>query len=59
MYAAGILPEEGRFELVRGEIIEMPRAQPLHSGSVDRLAYVFSSKLGGSVIVRLAESLSD
>ena len=53
MYEAGILPEVGRFELVRGEIIEMPRAQPPHSGSVDRVAYVFSSRLGGSVIVRV------
>ena len=26
IWDAGILPEAGRFELIRGEIIEMPRA---------------------------------
>jgi len=53
MYETGILPEDQRFELIRGEIIEMPKALPPHSGSVDRLNHVFSSKLGGSVIVRV------
>ena len=53
MYEVGILQEEGRFELIRGEVIEMPRAQPPHSGSVDRLNHVFSLKLGGAAIVRV------
>ena len=53
LYEVGILSEDGRFELIRGEILEMPTAQPPHAGSVDRLTYVFSMKLGGSVIVRV------
>lgn len=51
MYDIGILPEDGRFELIRGEIVEMPPPKPPHSGRVNRLNHLFSSKLGGSVIV--------
>ena len=53
MGEVGILPDEQRFELIRGEIIEMPKSYPRHSGSVDRLTYVFSNKLARSVIVRV------
>lgn len=51
MYDVGILPESGRFELIRGEIIEMPPPKPPHSGRVNRLITVFTSKLGRSVVV--------
>jgi Uma2 family endonuclease len=51
MCDAGILPEEKRFELIRGEIIEMPNPQPPHSGRVNRLNHLFMSRLHDSVIV--------
>ena len=51
IWDAGILPEEGRFELIRGEIIEMPPAKPPHSGRVNRLNHLFMSRLGETVIV--------
>ena len=51
MWDAGILPEEKRFELIRGEIIEMPNPKPPHSGRVNRLNHLFSSRLRDSVIV--------
>jgi Uma2 family endonuclease len=48
---AGILPEDHRFELIRGEIIEMPSPGPPHAGRVNRLIRLFTSRLGDSVIV--------
>jgi Uma2 family endonuclease len=51
MWDAGILPEEKRFELIRGEIIEMPNPKPPHSGRANRLNHLFSSRLGDSVVV--------
>lgn len=51
MGEVGILPENGRFELIRGEVIEMPSPQPPHAGRVKRLITVFTSKLGMSVIL--------
>jgi Uma2 family endonuclease len=51
MWDAGIFPEEKRFELIRGEIFEMPGAKPPHSGRVNRLNHLFPSRLGESVIV--------
>ena len=49
----GILPETGRFELIRGEIIEMPTPGSPHSGRVNRLNRLFTVKLGESVIVSI------
>jgi len=51
MWDAGIFPEDKRFELIRGEIIEMPTAKPPHSGRVNRLTHLFTSRLRDSVIV--------
>ena len=51
----GILPETGRFELIRGEIIEMPVPGSPHSGRVKRLNRLFTSKLGESVIVSIQD----
>lgn len=48
---AGILPENKRFELVRGEIIEMPPPKPPHSGRVNRLNHLFMARLGNKVVV--------
>ena len=51
MAEVGILPETHRFELVRGEIIEMAIPGSPHSGRVNRLTYLFVSRLGQAVIV--------
>ena len=51
MADVGILPETRRFELVRGEIIERTIPGSSHSGRVNRLTYLFISRLGESVIV--------
>ena len=52
----GLFPEDKRFELIRGEIFEMPSARPPHSGRVNRLNHLFMNRLfmnrlGDSVIV--------
>lgn len=48
---AGIFHPDSRHELIRGEIIEVPRATRRHSGRVNKLNRVFTSKLGETVIV--------
>lgn len=48
---AGIFPPDSRFELIRGEIIEMPNPTRLHSGRVNKLNRVFTIRLGESAIV--------
>jgi Uma2 family endonuclease len=55
MGSAGILPETGRFELIHGEIIEMPIPESPHSSRVKRLNRLFASKLGESVIVSIQD----
>src|SRR5688572_24342548 len=47
----GIFPEDKRFELIRGEIFEMPSAKPPHSGRIIRLTHLFTSRLGDLVRV--------
>jgi Uma2 family endonuclease len=51
MSEAGIFREDGRFELIRGEIFEMPPPGPPHAGRVNRLNHLFVSRLGGSFII--------
>jgi len=51
MWDAGIFPYHKRYELVRGEIIEMPPPKPPHSGCVNRLTSLFTQKLGKSIIL--------
>jgi Uma2 family endonuclease len=51
MWDAGILPENKRFELIRGEILEMPPALPPHSGGVIRLTTLFTSRLGNAIFL--------
>ena len=51
MAEVGILPEPRRFELVRGEIIEITVPGSPHSGRVNRLNGLFTSRLGQTVIV--------
>jgi Uma2 family endonuclease len=50
-----VLPETCRYELVRGEIIEMPLPESPHSSRVKRLLRVFTSRLGDSVIVSVQD----
>jgi Uma2 family endonuclease len=51
MWDAGILPENKRFELIRGEIVEMPPPKSPHSGRVYRLSSLFTARFGDSIIV--------
>jgi Uma2 family endonuclease len=55
MSDAGILPETGRFELIRGEIIEMPSPGSPHSSRVKRLNRLFTVRLGDSAIVSVQD----
>jgi Uma2 family endonuclease len=49
----GILPDDKRFELIRGEIIEMPRSLPPHSGRVNRLNHLLMSKVNDRAILSI------
>jgi Uma2 family endonuclease len=51
MWDIGIFPEDKRFELIRGEIFEMPPVKPPHSGRVNRLTQLFTIRLQGSAVV--------
>lgn len=51
MADAGILPADRRFELVRGEIIEMTIPKSPHSSSVNRLTYLFVTRFGSAAVV--------
>ena len=55
MADAGILAEEKRYELIRGEIIEMPLPGSPHAGRVKRLNHLFTSRLGESAIVSVQD----
>jgi Uma2 family endonuclease len=58
MWDVGIFPEDKHFELIRGEILEMPTAKPPHSGRVNRLTRLFTSRLGEAVIVSVQNPTS-
>lgn len=49
----GIFPNDTRFELIRGVILEMPTAKPQHSGRVNRLNHLLTSRVGESAIVSI------
>ncbi len=51
MVESGILSEDDRVELIRGEIIEMSPIGLRHAACVKRLNNLFSRKLGDSVII--------
>jgi Uma2 family endonuclease len=51
MGEVGILPENRRYELIRGEIIEMPTPGPPHAGRVNRLNRLFVSRFGDAAII--------
>jgi Uma2 family endonuclease len=53
----GIFPPDSRFELIHGEILEMPNPTRPHIGRVNKLTRVFTSKLGESVIVSIQNGM--
>jgi Uma2 family endonuclease len=54
---AGIFPPDSRFELMRGEIIEMPDATGRHIGRVNKLNRIFTSTLGETAIVSVQNAV--
>jgi len=54
----GVLKEDDRVELIRGEIIDMPLIGPDHAGSVDELGDLFRVTFDRSVIIRTQNPLS-
>lgn len=57
LWEVGILPEDGRFELIRGEIIEMCAPGSRHAGRVNRMTHLFTEKLGRSVVVSVQNGI--
>jgi Uma2 family endonuclease len=55
MAEAGILSEDCRYELIRGEVIEMPPPGSLHASRVKRLNRLFTSRLGESAIISVQD----
>jgi Uma2 family endonuclease len=53
MGEVGIFHEDDRVELIEGEIVEMSLIGRLHAATVDRIAHVFSRRLGDRAIVRV------
>ena len=55
MAEVGILSEDCRYELIRGEVMEMARPGSPHASRVKRLNRLFTSRLGESVIVSVQD----
>jgi Uma2 family endonuclease len=55
MSEVGILSENSRHELIRGEVIEMPQVGSPHASRVKRLIRLFTTRLGESVIVSVQD----
>lgn len=51
MGEAGVLPPDGRFELIRGEVVEMSPIGSAHAGIVRRLARLLQQQVGTEAIV--------
>jgi len=50
MWESGILPADRRYELIRGEIMELVGPGPGHAGRVNRLNRLLTIRLGETVI---------
>jgi Uma2 family endonuclease len=57
MIEAGVFRPDERFELIDGEVVEMPLPGPLHSGKVDRLNRLLVQRCGERCIVRVQNPL--
>lgn len=57
MNAANIFPPDTFFELIRGEIVEMPKPQPRHAGRVNKLNRLFTLTFGESAVVSVQNQL--
>lgn len=57
LWELGILDPDRRYELIRGEIIEMPNPGSPHASRVKRMNRLFMSRLGDSVIVSIQDPL--
>jgi Uma2 family endonuclease len=55
MAEVGILSEDCRYELIRGEVMEIARPGSPHASRVKRLIRLFTSRLGESVIVSVQD----
>jgi Uma2 family endonuclease len=55
MGEAGILSDDCRYELIRGEVIEVPRPGSAHASRVKRLNRIFNTRLGESVLVSIQD----
>ena len=53
MAEAGILHEDDRVELIKGEIVEMAPIGSNHAGHVNRLISLFTPRLGASAVVSI------
>ena len=51
MGEAGILASDARYELIEGEIIDMPPIGPSHAGKTNRLTAILSEAVHGRAIV--------
>src|SRR5678809_211571 len=51
MIKTGILTEDDRVELIRGEIVQMPSIGPDHAACVARLTILFAEQLGRRVVI--------
>ena len=57
MTEAGVFSARERFELIEGDLFEMPTPGPRHSGRVDRLAELLFERCRGCCIVRVQNPL--
>lgn len=57
MVAAGVFAEDERFELIDGELVEMPTPGPRHAARVDRLTQLLVERCQRRCIVRVQNPL--
>ena len=57
MHAANIFPPDTFFELIRGQIVEMPKPKPGHAGRVRKLTQLFTLALSEHAIVSVQSEL--
>jgi Uma2 family endonuclease len=55
MAEVGILDRDSRFELVKGEIFDMPPIGPAHASKLNRLVELLSAALRGHAITHISE----